>query len=190
MRSSVIIGCGAVHTGWQISISEAQRQAIYADPNWNNGSIDPKNPPRKGLSVARQFAMITYRTAHAYHSKFGREKDKNGLWQVRSYLQYQGEKFLDRFDAVTYVRLTEKMDTHDVGRGRGGMHTALSSIKCPTLIMGMDSDILYPIHEQQELAKLIPNSIFKVILSREGHDGFLLEQSQVEENIKSFLQSA
>lgn len=171
VRSVVIIGCGAVHTGWQISISEAQRQAIYADPNWNKGNISLETPPLKGLSIARQFAMITYRTANAYHSKFGREKDKTGKWKARSYLEYQGEKFLERFDAIAYVKLTEKMDTHDVGRGRGGVDAALGSIKCATLIMGIDSDILYPLHEQQELTKKIPNSKFKVISSRDGHDG-------------------
>jgi homoserine O-acetyltransferase/O-succinyltransferase len=149
--------------------------------------LDPANPPSRGLSVARQFAMITYRSAKGYQSKFGREKDSTGAWQAKKYLEYQGIKFLDRFDAVTYVKLTEQLDTHDVGRGRGGVPTALGEIKTPVLVMGIDSDILYPLYEQEELAALIPGSHFAVINSSDGHDGFLLEQDQVAQNIAGFL---
>lgn len=179
VKSAIVIGCGAHHTAWQIGISETQRQAIYADPNWNNGNIDINNPPSKGLAVARQIAMISYRTAKAYHNKFGREVDSStGHFQTRKYLEYQGIKFLDRFDSVTYVKLTEQMDSHDIGRDRGGIESALNSIDSRVMVMGIDSDILYPIYEQEQLSKHIKNSQFYVIKSNEGHDGFLLEQSQ------------
>lgn len=188
VRSSIVIGCGSAHSAWQISIGEAQRQAIYADENWNDGLIDPENPVKRGLSVARQFAMITYRTAKGYEKKFGRNKNgKSGSWEAKCYLEYQGEKFLDRFDAITYVKLTEQMDTHDVGRGRGGVANALKEISCPTLIMGIDSDVLYPLYEQEEMADMIPSSQFMIISSTDGHDGFLLEKDQVSKNITSFL---
>ena len=188
VRSAIMIGCGSTHSAWQISISEAQRQAIYADEHWNGGFINPQKPVKRGLSVARQFAMITYRTSKGYQTKFGRKtNEKSGLWEARCYLEYQGEKFLDRFDAVTYVKLTEQMDTHDIGRGRGGVFKALNKIICPTLIMGIDSDVLYPLYEQEELVNMIPTSRFKLIYSINGHDGFLLEQDQIIESIQSFL---
>jgi homoserine O-acetyltransferase/O-succinyltransferase len=106
---------------------------------------------------------------------------------VRRYLEYQGQKFLSRFDALTYVRLTELMDTHDVGRGRGSVEAALRSIRQRLLVLGIDSDLLYPLSEQEELVRHIPGAQLHVIRSREGHDGFLLEQDQVGRAIYRFL---
>ena len=187
VKKSVIIGCGAAHTAWQIAISETQRQAIYADPKWNNGNVDMTNPPLKGLSVARQIAMLSYRTPIAYQKKFGRQKDDQGIWQAKKYLEYQGIKFLERFDPVSYIKITEQMDMHDVGRNRGGVDKALSEIKGRCLVVGIDSDTLYPLHEQEELAKLIPTAKLNIIKSTEGHDGFLLEQNQLAGFIDEFL---
>jgi homoserine O-acetyltransferase len=195
IRSVVPIACGAAHTAWQIAISEVQRQAIYADPKWNGGNPSMNDPPNDGLSVARQIGMISYRTPQGYESKFGRklrdesspEFGSKAKWQVKSYLEYQGYKFLSRFDPITYVKLTEQMDTHDVGRNRGGKVMALSSVKIPVMVLGIDSDILYPLHEQEELASLFPNGELKVIHSDAGHDGFLLEQDQVANYITGFL---
>eukprot|EP01033_Poteriospumella_lacustris_P014880 gene14880-10639_t len=188
VRSSILIGCGAKHSAWQIGMSETQRQAIYADDNWKGGRFSADQPPTKGLALARKMAMISYRSATAYEEKFGREKDpKTGLFQVQSYLKHQGQKFIDRFDALTYVKLTEIMDTHDVGRHRGGVVPALQRIRCPTLVLGINSDVLYPMQEQEELAKHIPGASFGVIDSINGHDGFLLEQDQVGRYIDDFL---
>jgi homoserine O-acetyltransferase len=197
VRSVIPIGCGAGHTAWQIAISECQRQAIYADPKWNNGHVDPDDPPNAGLAVARQIGMVSYRTNHGYESKFGRELanesslnypyGKAAQWQVKNYLEYQGQKFLGRFDAVTYVKMTEQMDSHDVGRNRGGKEMALSEVKIPALVMGIDSDVLYPLEEQKELVRLFPNSHLNIIHSDAGHDGFLLEQEQVGGLIAEFL---
>lgn len=189
VRRCVVIGCGAAHTAWQIGISETQRQAVYMDPNWRGGDPDPLHPPAQGLSLARQIAMISYRTAKGYESKFGRQTDEAGQWQVRRYLAYQGERFLDRFDAVSYVKITEQMDTHDVGRGRGGVDAALAGMRARVLVMGIDSDVLYPLEEQQQLVARIPGSQLAVIRSVNGHDGFLLEHEQVNERICSFLAS-
>ncbi len=195
IRSVMPIACGAKHTAWQIAISEVQRQAIYADPKWNNGNPSMDDPPKKGLSVARQIGMISYRTPQGYESKFGRNlrDDDSPLygskatWQVKSYLEYQGYKFLSRFDPITYVKLTEQMDTHDVGRNRGGAKAALESIRIPAMVLGIDSDVLYPLFEQEELAGLFPNGVLNVIKSNAGHDGFLLEQDQVAAYITEFL---
>ena len=189
INGAMVIGCGPEHTAWQLAISEVQRQAIYADPNWNNGNLDPKNPPEAGLAVARQMAMISYRTNSAYDRKFGRDvDDKSGKFQVRRYLEYQGIKFLSRFDAVTYVKLTEQMDSHDVTRGRGELKDVLSAIHAKCALMAMDSDILYPASATEEMSKMIPNSTYDTINTQEGHDGFLLEYDQVGNAVKSFLE--
>jgi len=199
VRSIIAIACGAQHTAWQIAISEVQRQAIYADAKWNNGKLNLDDPPLKGLSVARQIGMISYRTPAGYDIKFGRKVQRSSCpsqppphtsrekFQVQSYLEYQGQKFLARFDAVTYVKLTEQMDTHDIGSNRGGSKSALKDVFIPALVLGIDSDILYPLFEQEELVSLFPNATLGVIHSDAGHDGFLLEQEQVGGYITEFL---
>jgi homoserine O-acetyltransferase/O-succinyltransferase len=108
---------------------------------------------------------------------------------VKRYLEYQGEKFLQRFDPVTYVKLTEQMDSHDVTRNRPGttVADALKVATMPALVLGIDSDLLYPLAEQQALATALPNATLKVITSEDGHDGFLLEQDQVGSYITEFL---
>ena len=102
----------------------------------------------------------------------------------------QGTKFIQRFDPVTYVKLTEQMDHHDISRGReGGVEGVLSRITSDVLVMGIDSDLLYPLVEQQQLAANIPKCRFRVIHSPSGHDGFLLEQDQVCQHITELLSS-
>ena len=193
VRSVIPIACGAQHTAWQIAISEVQRQAIQKDPYWET---EPEKATA-GLEIARQLGMVTYRTPQGYHTKFGRELldaasppyGARARWQVQSYLEYQGQKFLSRFDPITYVKLTEQMDSHDLARGRG--HTlaeVLSRVNIPALVLGIDSDVLYPLAEQEELAALFPAGTLKVIHSEDGHDGFLLEQEQVGQHIIDFLQ--
>lgn len=194
MRSAIPIACGASHTAWQIAISEVQRQAIYADPNWELDAFQAT----KGLEVARQMGMVSYRTPQGYRGKFGRllRSDLSPLygsdasWQVKSYLEYQGVKFIDRFDPITYVKLTEQMDSHDVSRNRGdSVEDVLRQIEIPACVLGIDSDVLYPLSEQEEIVEHIPKSDLKVIHSDEGHDGFLLEQDQVAGHIVNFLDS-
>ena len=184
VRSGVAIACGAQHTAWQIAISETQREAIRSNPE----------DPQAGLSVARMIAMVSYRTAQAYDRKFGRSATKpSDLWgpfQVRSYLEHQGRKFNHRFDPQSYISITEQMDSHDVGRGRGGVQNALESIDPtlqPTLIVGIDSDVLYPLSQQEELHRLLVGSEMSIINSMEGHDGFLLEVDQVSNATTDFL---
>ncbi|OEU18979.1 homoserine O-acetyltransferase [Fragilariopsis cylindrus CCMP1102] len=191
VRSIIPIACGASHTAWQIAISEVQRQAIYADPNWE----DKPFLATKGLEVARQMGMISYRTAHGYCSKFGRDhRDKDGTygsnssWQVKSYLEYQGKKFIDRFDPITYVKMTEQMDSHDLARNRGSsVAEVLQRVEIPACVLGIDSDVLYPLCEQEEIVEHMPNSELKIIHSNDGHDGFLIEQDQVNRCVVDFL---
>ncbi|KDO28415.1 homoserine O-acetyltransferase [Saprolegnia parasitica CBS 223.65] len=183
-----VIACGARHTAWQIGMSEVQRQAIYRDPLYCGGHYDPSRPPKDGLAIARQMAMLTYRTHRVYAERYGRETHPDGRFAVQSYLDYQGDKFLTRFDANAYVAVTKSMDTHDVGRGRGGVDAALATLRdLPVSIVGIDSDLLYPISEQIELHERIPNSTLHVVSSPHGHDGFLLEQDAVASAVRALL---
>ncbi len=123
----------------------------------------------------------------AYDRKFHRSQDISGEWQVNKYLHHQGHKFINRFDAISYVKLTEQIDSHDIGRSRGGVVCALQAITAKVLVMGIDSDMLYPIYEQIQLADGISGAVFATIESIDGHDGFLLEHTQVVNHIESFF---
>ncbi len=173
--SAVLIGCGASHSAWAIGLSHTQRQAIYRDPAWNNGKYGDEQPA-DGLSIARQIAMLAYRSNPSFIERFERSEGRaSDDYSVESYLNYQGDKLVDRFDANSYVRLTQMMDSHDVGRGRGGIDAALASLNIPVLVLGISSDVLYPVHEQEELASKIPNASLRVVNASQGHDAFLIE---------------
>lgn len=110
VKSIIPIATSASHTAWQIGVSETQRQAIYADPKWNNGDVDLNDPPILGLSIARQIAMISYRTPKSFVEKFGRNvEDKSEKFKVQTYLEYQGRKFVARFDAMSFVSVTKQV---------------------------------------------------------------------------------
>jgi len=180
------IGASVGHSPWAIGLNEAARNAIRNDPKWNNGNY--KSQPEMGFSLARKIAMITYRSYESFNKKFGRSKAyNNGLFDVESYLNYQGEKISKRFDANTYLYLSEAMDNHDVGIGRGGIEKALQLIKCKTECVGISSDILYPANEQKKITDMIPNATYSEIDSIHGHDAFLIEFEQLDKIIRNFL---
>lgn len=186
-QSAILIGMGKAHNPWAIGISHTQRQAIYNDPNWKDGYYSTEQPPSQGLSTARQIAMISYRSEADYSNKFGRDtQPDNGQFQVESYLNYQGQKLTDRFDAVSYVRLTQAMDSHDVARKRGTYEEVLGSVDIPILVIGIDSDRLYPVQEQHELVGLLPNVRYRTLRSDHGHDAFLIEFDQLNNIIEPF----
>ena len=188
IKTACIVAMGKAHSPWAIGFSEAQRMALYADPIWNDGFYEKDNPPRKGLAAARGMAMIAYRTPQNYAEKFGRDfNTAKNVYQVESYLQYQGQKLVERFDAITYDRLTRLMDSHDVSKGRGSFEEVLGGLKIPVLVMGIDSDQLYPTYEQKELAELIPNAEYQEIQSVFGHDAFLIEFEQINNHLGQFL---
>jgi len=178
VRSLVPVAVGGRHTAWQIGWSEAQRQAIYADPKWREGEYPPDDPPNSGLATARMMAMVSYRSQPSFEGRFGREvmAEQDGApYAVESYLRHQGQKLVDRFDANSYVALTRQMDTHDVARGRGDYEAVLRSIEQPTLVVGIDSDVLYPLSEQEELVEHLPRATLEVLEAPHGHDSFLIE---------------
>ncbi len=174
------------HSAWCIALSEAQRQAIYADPRWQGGRYDPADPPAAGLAAARAMAMCTYRSRASFEARFGRRLATAGPFEVEGYLGHQGRKLVDRFDANCYVALTRTMDSHDLARGRGSYEDVLRSIDTPALVVSIDSDVLYPPEEQRELAAHLPNARLVTLESIHGHDAFLIEQEALNHRLVEF----
>lgn len=192
MRSIIPIATAAKHSAWAIGFNELQRNAITSDSNWLKGNY--KNQPAQGLALARKTAMLSYRTQVSFEKKFGRERVKSGsyyktnnLFQVQNYLQYQGKKLIERFDANTYLYLTYAMDFHDLSYKRDKLGNVMDSVKCKGLCVGINSDLLYPANEQREIAILLRNANYAEINSLHGHDAFLIEFDQLDKIINDFL---
>jgi homoserine O-acetyltransferase len=189
VESIIPIGASAKHSAWAIGLGEAERLAIKNDSDWQDGFYTKQ--PEKGLSLARQIAMISYRTFASFEKKFGREKEKNtDIFRVVNYLDYQGKKLVKRFDANTYVLLSDTMDRHDISLNRDSVENVLREIKLKTLAIGISSDVLYPTIEQKFLVQHIPNAKYAEIKSHLGHDAFLIEFDQLNKIIGEFLRSA
>lgn len=136
--------------------------------------------PEAGLGLARRIAHTTYRSEAELAERFGREVQGDGRFAVQSYLQHHGDKLHKRFDAWSYITLGDAMNSHDVGRDRGGVAAALARVTARTVVAAIESDRLYPPYQQQELADLIPTAEpLAVVRSPHGHDGFLIEHEQV-----------
>ena len=185
------IGSSAVATGDQIGTSSIQIRAIKSDPNFFGGDYYDKSAgPIEGMGIARRIAHLTYRTEAEMDVRFGRELqgDETGRFAVESYLDHQAEKLSQRFDANTYIALTEAMNSHDIGRGRGGVAAALSGIAIPVIAVSIDTDRLFPVRLQAEIADLAPLAQELVRISSPfGHDGFLVEVELVGNVIKEAL---
>ena len=186
----VAVATSARHSAWCIAWTEAQRQAIYADPQWKNGFYAPNHPPASGLGAARMMAMVSYRNPASFTTRFGRRVEPDNTFSVTSYLNYQGQKLVNRFDANSYVRLTQTSNSHDISRGRGSYLEVVRSIKQKVLVVGVDSDILFPLDEQRELAANIPKADLAVIESPHGHDAFLLEGETLNNIVNTWLRGA
>ncbi len=197
VRSIIPIGTATRHSPWCIGLNELARQAIVNDPDWKNGEYYSVGQPRRGLSLARQIAMVSYRSDISFSRRFGRDRytgdadvsrfDPSNLFQVESYLRYQGEKLVGRFDANSYLCLSRAMDLHDLAHGRGNMPEVLATIRMPVLCVGISSDVLYPVHEQKSIATAIPGAWYREICSDDGHDAFLIEHGQMAGLIGAFL---
>lgn len=183
----ILIATNAQHSPWGIAFNESQRLAIKADRTYFSNSDEGGE---KGLQAARSIALLSYRNYNTYKET---QTDKNrtlGNYAASSYQRYQGEKLVKRFNAYSYVRLSEAMDSHDVARNRCfSIESAFADIEIPTLVIGVTSDILFPVQEQKNLAKYIKNATYAEIDSLFGHDGFLIETDQLTKHIKSFYQS-
>ncbi|WP_144205881.1 homoserine O-acetyltransferase MetX [Mycobacterium tilburgii] len=198
VRAGLLLAVGARATADQIGTQTTQIAAIKADPNWQGGDYHGTGrSPDAGLAIARRFAHLTYRgeieldTRFANHGQSGEDPSDGGRYAVQSYLEHQGDKILARFDAGSYVTLTETLNSHDVGRDRGGLENALGGCPVAAVVGGITSDRLYPLRLQQELADLLPGCAgLHVVDSICGHDGFLVETEAVGELIRETLDLA
>lgn len=183
----ILIATNARHSSWGIAFNESQRLAIKADRTYFSNC---DNGGEKGLQAARSIALLSYRNYETYRETQQEQKLKIGYSAAASYQRYQGEKLVKRFNAYSYVRLSEAMDSHDVSRDRCySIETALSEIDADTLVIGVSSDILFPVHEQKLIAKSIRNARYTEIDSLYGHDGFLIETAQLTERIRTFYET-
>jgi homoserine O-acetyltransferase len=199
VRSALLLAVGGYATADQIALQSVQVQAIRSDPGFAGGdyhTAPPGGNPHAGLGVARRLAHISYRSGAELESRFGRSAQPGedplhgGRFAVQSYLDHQADKLVRRFDAGSYVTLTEAMNDYDTGRGRGGLAAALARVRARTVVAGIDSDRLYPLPLQQELARLLPGcEPLQVVHSPHGHDGFLLETTAVGALVRSTLGS-
>ncbi len=181
------IATNAQHSPWGIAFNESQRLAIQADSTWQEES---PTAGMKGLQAARAMAMVSYRNYETYQAtQTDIDTEKIDKFSASSYQSYQGEKLTHRFDAFAYWTLSKAMDSHNVGRGRNGVEHALNQIRAKTLVIGITSDVLFPLREQVRIAKHIPNAQFASINSTYGHDGFLIEFEEIGRLIGGFLDS-
>jgi homoserine O-acetyltransferase len=181
------MACNAQHSPWGIAFNEAQRLAIEADITWKEK--DPR-AGINGLKAARAIGMLSYRQYQIYQET---QSEKNNEvtddFRASTYQRYQGDKLANRFNAFTYWILSKIMDSHNVGRKKESIENSLKLIKAKTLIVGIDSDLLFPLHEQKYLASHIPGARLEVISSLYGHDGFLVEFELMKKIIKHYFKS-
>lgn len=188
IESASFIACGSRVTPWLTANNEAQRMAIEADCSFRK--CENLDGGAAGLRAARAMALISYRSYEGYNvTQLENETDTLFADRAASYERYQGKKLSDRFDAYSYWYLTYSVDSHNVGRGRGGVESALSRIRANCAVIGIDSDSLFPVSEQKFIAANIPGAQYHEITSAFGHDGFLLEYSQIEKILRPFLEN-
>jgi len=176
----VVMACLAKETAWGVALHEAQRMALKAD-----ASFGDKGKGKEGLKAARAIGLMTYRTAEGFiQSQTG--QNEQGEFKANTYLQYQGDKFVNRFDSLAYYYLSHCLDSHDIGRGRGGVDVALGKLRMPTLIIGIPNDLLIPIGEVKMMAEAIPRATLVTLNSIYGHDGFLIESEKISSMLLEF----
>jgi len=186
IKNVFVIGTSAAESAWGIAIHTTQRLAIEADPTWKNNN---DNAGQKGLKAARAIGMLTYRNYGILVEKqTDNDAEKLDNFKASSYINYQGDKLVNRFNAYSYWLLTKAMDSHNISRGRGGKpEDILKAIKQKALIIGISSDILCPLHEQEFLARHIPNAALVTIDSPYGHDGFITEAEKISKHLAEWL---
>jgi homoserine O-acetyltransferase len=187
VRSAIVLASTAYATAEQIGWCQAQLLAIRSDAHFFGGDYyEHVTGPETGLGIARRIAHVTYRSELELHQRFGREPQAaedplggRGRYAVESYLDHHAGKLAGRFDANSYVVLTEAMNSHDIGRGRGGVAAALQRVTADLVVVAVDSDRLYPPRLSHEIAGAVPGTTLHTVHSDYGHDGFLIEIEQV-----------
>lgn len=185
IQNLCVLATNAQHSPWGIAFNESQRMALHSDPTLYTNQA---NAGQAGLEAARAIAMVSYRSYETYQQSQSETTDsKLGDFRASSYQRYQGKKLWERFEPLAYLSLSKSMDNHHVGRNRGGIAAALQQITARTLVIGIQSDFLFPIQEQELLATHIPDAFLAIIDSIYGHDGFLVEAKIITEKLKQFL---
>ena len=187
IKNLILIATNAKHSPWGIAFNESQRLAITADNTFYDNN---PNGGSKGLKAARSIALLSYRSHKTYNiSQQEEDDDVHDVYKASSYQAYQGEKLANRFNAYSYWYLTKCMDSHNAGRNRNGVEKALSLITAKTLVIGIKSDLLFPLEEQQYLFRHIPKAALAELDSFYGHDGFLIETEALTNVITSFFKT-
>ena len=198
-----VLSAPPFNTADQIALNSVQLEAIQIDPRFAGGEYydaGDGDGPHRGLALARRMALLNYRSPAELNMRFRRSWQSDvsplgddGRFAVESYLDFHGNKFTRRFDANSYIRLVEAMDSHDVGRGRGGIEDALARVTATTLVLGIDTDRLFPVDGQHRIARGIRNTLdgddAVVLASDFGHDGFLIETDRVGLHLRRLLEA-
>ena len=194
----LIIGATPV-SAMGLALNHLQRQAILHDPEWAGGRYLPQRPPRRGLALARQIGMLSYKSAALFNERYGRNPNRNGedpwglddqgggliggRFDIAGYLDHQGQRFIDRFDANSYLALLRTMDTWDPMRGFSSATEAFSRIRARLSFVGISSDWLFPAEEVRRFAEAIRaagvQADYREMVSDHGHDAFLAEQAEL-----------
>ncbi|MGD8558229.1 MAG: homoserine O-acetyltransferase [Gammaproteobacteria bacterium] len=197
----VLISAATHSTPFAIAIRSLQRELIRNDPAWKNGNYSMSHPPRDGMRMARKAGLISYRSPDEWLQRFGRHKiDKSKRskepfapeFEIESYLEYNARKFVDHFDANCYLYLSRAMDWFDVAEHGGSIEAGLSKITCKrVLVIGVASDFLFPVSQQQEVADTLNqlgiNTRLEILSSIQGHDAFLIDKDQFDPVMRSFF---
>jgi homoserine O-acetyltransferase len=199
--SAIPIATTARHSAQQIAFNEVGRQAVMADPDWNQGDYYGKQPPARGLAVARMVGHITFMSDDSMREKFGRRlrgKENFGYdfevdFEVESYLRYRGSQFVNRFDANSYLYTTKAMDYFDLASGRGTLAEAFAQTKARFLVISFSSDWLYPSYQCREIASALRalnrDVAYVELESNYGHDSFLVDVAEQSALVSGFLAS-
>ncbi|MBZ9652787.1 homoserine O-acetyltransferase family protein [Psychroflexus montanilacus] len=181
IKNLILLATSAKHSSWGIAFNETQRMAIESDATFYENK---EEAGKKGLEAARAIALLSYRNYNTYKVTQIDKENTTDDFRASSYQNYQGQKLSKRFDAKSYWYLSKAMDSHDVGRNRESQEKALAQVKAKTLVIGIQSDLLFPVEEQKFLAKHTSNSALEIIDSIYGHDGFLIEVEKIKQLIK------
>ena len=187
VQNLVLIATNARQSAWGIAFHASQRMAIESDITWRKNHAQAGEA---GMRAAQSIALLSYRNYQAY-DQFQTDQDPMpDPYRAADYQQQQSELRTRHFNAFSYYRLSQAMDTHHVGRNRGSIIAALAEIRAKTLVVGISSDLLFPCAEQRFLADKIPGAIYREVHSDYGHDGFLTETSRLKHLLQIFLEGA
>jgi homoserine O-acetyltransferase len=202
VQNLVTISSAARALPFAIAVRSLQREAIRSDPEWKGGDYPPEAPPRTGLRLARKLGLITYRSAEEWKARFGRERlaERGDAvpfgpeFEVEAYLEMHAQRFLGSFDANCYLYLSRSMDLFDVAEHGGSVEKGLGRIRARTLVIGVTTDFLFPLEQQEEIASLMQDAgadVSLVVLpSLQGHDSFLVDYDRFCPAVATFMEQA